>query len=48
MDPDGHPYKLMPDGRIEVQDPKDLYFITKGLPPGMESPLPKPGPPPKS
>jgi tetratricopeptide (TPR) repeat protein len=48
MDPDGHPYKLMPDGRIEVQDPKDLYFITKGLPPGMDSPLPKPGPPPKS
>ena len=39
-DPKGHPYKLMPDGRIEVQDPKGLYFITKGLPPGAEPPQP--------
>ncbi len=41
-DPTGHPYKLMPDGRIEVDDPELIPFITKGLPPGMESPQPKP------
>ncbi len=40
VDPTGQPYKLMSDGRIEVQSPKSLYFITKGLPPGMETPLP--------
>ena len=39
-DPKGHPYKLMPDGRIEVQDPKNIYFITKGLPPGAAPPQP--------
>lgn len=39
-DPNGKPYKLMPDGRIEVQDPKSIPYITKGLPPGMESPMP--------
>ncbi len=37
-DPTGRPYKLMADGRIEVQDPDRIPFITKGLPPGMESP----------
>lgn len=41
MDPTGRPYKLMADGRIEVQDPDRILFITKGLPPGMESPQPK-------
>jgi tetratricopeptide (TPR) repeat protein len=41
-DPTGRPYKLMADGRIEVQDPDRILFITKGLPPGMESPQPKP------
>ena len=40
VDPKGHPYKLMPDGRIEVQDPKSIYFITKGLPPGAAPPQP--------
>jgi len=30
----------MPDGRIEVQDPKNIYFITKGLPPGATPPQP--------
>jgi tetratricopeptide (TPR) repeat protein len=40
-DPTGRPYKLMPGGRIEVQDPDRILFITKGLPPGMESPKPK-------
>jgi len=39
-DPNGHPYKLMPDGRVEVQDPQSIFFITKGLPPGMASPTP--------
>ncbi len=40
VDPKGHAYKLMTDGRIEVQDPKNIFFITKGLPPGMEPPQP--------
>jgi tetratricopeptide (TPR) repeat protein len=40
VDPTGRPYKLMPDGRIEVQDAQSLYFITKGLPPGAEPPQP--------
>jgi hypothetical protein len=35
-DPLGYPYKLMPDGRVEVQSPDDLPFITKGLPPGRQ------------
>jgi tetratricopeptide (TPR) repeat protein len=39
-DPKGHPYKLMADGRIEVQDPEKIYFITKGLPPGASPPQP--------
>ncbi len=39
-DPNGHPYQLMPDGRIEVQDPENLYFISKGLRPGVEPPQP--------
>jgi hypothetical protein len=39
-DPNGRPYKLMPDGRVEVQDPESIFFITKGLPPGMASPTP--------
>jgi tetratricopeptide (TPR) repeat protein len=40
VDPKGRPYKLMPDGRIEVRDPENLYFITMGLPPGAEPPQP--------
>jgi hypothetical protein len=39
-DPKGHAYLLMPDGRIQVEDPQKLYFITKGLPPGAEPPQP--------
>ncbi len=42
MDPNGHPYKLMSDGRIEVQDPESIFYITKGLPPGMSIPMPQP------
>jgi tetratricopeptide (TPR) repeat protein len=37
-DPTGKPYKLMPHGRVEVQDPESLPFITRGLPPGVEAP----------
>jgi len=36
VDSIGNPYKLMPDGRIEVEDHIDLPFITRGLPPGMQ------------
>jgi len=39
-DPKGRPYKLMPDGRVEVQNPQSIYFITKGLPPGASPPQP--------
>ncbi len=40
LDPTGRPYKLMSDGRIEVEEPERILFITKGLPPGMASPQP--------
>ncbi len=40
VDPTGRPYRLMPDGRIEVDEPERILFITKGLPPGMDSPQP--------
>jgi tetratricopeptide (TPR) repeat protein len=40
-DPLGHPYKFMPDGRIEVSRPDDLPFITKGTPTGYQPPPPK-------
>ncbi len=38
IDPDGHPYRLMPDGRIEVRQPDDFPFIQKGLPLGYKPP----------
>ncbi len=47
-DPKGHPYKLVADGRIEVQDAKEIYFITKGLPPGASPPQPPSATPAKS
>jgi tetratricopeptide (TPR) repeat protein len=37
-DPLGHPYKLMPDGRVEVRVPDDLPFIEKGTPIGYIPP----------
>ncbi len=40
VDPDGKPYKLVADGRIELRNPEDFPFVVKGLPPGY-----KPGPP---
>jgi len=39
-DPNGEAYELKPGGRIEVQHPQKLFFITKGLPPGVEPPQP--------
>jgi tetratricopeptide (TPR) repeat protein len=35
VDPDGHPYKLTPEGRIEVRVPDDFPLAAKGLPPGF-------------
>jgi hypothetical protein len=35
VDPDGHPYKLTPEGRVEVRVPEDFAFATRGLPPGF-------------
>lgn len=40
VDPDGHPYKLTPEGRVEVRVPEDFPFATLGLPPGFK-PQPK-------
>ena len=42
VDPNGRPYRLTTDGRIEVENPDTLLYITKGLPPGVDSPQPKP------
>jgi tetratricopeptide (TPR) repeat protein len=42
LDPSGHSYKLMAEGRIEVQDPKKFFFVTKGLPAGTAPPQPPP------
>ncbi len=38
-DPLGQPYKLMPDGSVELQTPDDFPFIEKGTPPGYVAPL---------
>jgi len=40
VDPNGKPYRMTTDGRIEVQDPKAIPYITKGLShPVADSPL---------
>lgn len=36
IDPTGAPYKLMPDGTVQVEDPDKLPYITQGLPPGWK------------
>jgi tetratricopeptide (TPR) repeat protein len=36
VDPDGHPYKLTPEGRIELRTPDDFPFATVGFPPGYK------------
>lgn len=41
VDPLGNSYKLMPDGSVQVRDPDDLPFITKGTPSGYVAPPPK-------
>ncbi len=38
VDPVGHTYKLMPDGRVEVRVPDELPFIEKGTPIGYVAP----------
>jgi tetratricopeptide (TPR) repeat protein len=35
VDPDRHPYKLTPEGRVELRVPDDFPFATRGLPPGF-------------
>jgi tetratricopeptide (TPR) repeat protein len=42
LDPIGDPYRLLPDGRVEVQDPDALPFITQGLPPGYKPKMANP------
>jgi tetratricopeptide (TPR) repeat protein len=42
VDPDGHPYVLIPEGRVVVENPDDFNFLTTGMPPGYKPPvLPK-------
>jgi tetratricopeptide (TPR) repeat protein len=38
LDPAGQPYKLTPEGRIEVANPDDIPFVTQGLPIGYKPP----------
>ncbi|HMK28167.1 MAG TPA: hypothetical protein VK473_00680 [Terriglobales bacterium] len=38
-DPAGHPYRLLRDGKVVVQDPKELPFIKQGLPPDYQPAL---------
>jgi len=41
-DPDGNPYQLTPQGRVQIAKPDDFPFVTKGLPSGYKlSGLPK-------
>ena len=41
LDPDGHPYVLTWDGKVQVQNPDDFPFITMGLPEGYIQGTPK-------
>jgi tetratricopeptide (TPR) repeat protein len=36
LDPTNTPYKLMPNGTVQVEDPDKLPFITAGVPPGWK------------
>lgn len=40
IDPLGMPYKLLPDGSVQVQDPEAWSFIRRGLPPKSTSESP--------
>jgi tetratricopeptide (TPR) repeat protein len=42
LDPTNTPYKLMPDGKVQVEDPDQLPFITQGLPPGWKTSAKRP------
>jgi tetratricopeptide (TPR) repeat protein len=42
VDPLGHPYRLFPDGHVEVQDPQAWSFLRRGLPPKTTQPPAKP------
>lgn len=44
IDPTGRPYKVMAGGRVEVQDPDSIQYITKGTPPGYQPPAMKADP----
>ncbi len=35
-DPDGNPYDLTLEGRVQLEKPDDFPFVTKGLPPGYK------------
>src|SRR5947199_6950593 len=42
VDPDGNPYVLSLDGKVQIAKPEDFPFVTKGLPPDYKpSGLPK-------
>jgi tetratricopeptide (TPR) repeat protein len=41
LDPFGHAYKLGAGGRVEIRNPDDFPFITKGTPPGYVAPAPR-------
>ena len=41
IDPNGQPYKITSDGRVEIRDPDSILYITKGTPPNYEPPQPK-------
>lgn len=43
VDPTGRAYRLMSDGRIEVRNPEELPFITKGIPQGYRPGIPNLG-----
>lgn len=36
VDPEGNPYFLSLDGQVQVANPEDFPFITKGIPPGYK------------
>ncbi len=38
LDPLGNPYRLAPDGRVEVRDPDSFPFIKRGVPPDYVPP----------
>jgi len=40
-DPGGKPYKLLADGRVELQNPEDFPFVEKRLPPEYKTAPPK-------